>query len=141
MVTSVSNPNLPPYKNTHATTTFFLQLALVVQVSLLTPLYPLINTMQVFSLSPLFALFHSQFVILIPLLFCSLLLLLPFLQWRQPRHKRLPPGSMGWPYIGETLKLYTENPNSFFSNRQKRYTKSHIGPPDSHFYVDPFVHS
>ncbi|XP_075633153.1 abscisic acid 8'-hydroxylase 2 [Castanea sativa] len=85
--------------------------------------------MQVFSLSPLFALFHSQFVILIPLLFCSLLLLLPFLQWRQPRHKRLPPGSMGWPYIGETLKLYTENPNSFFSNRQKRYGdifKTHI---------------
>ncbi|XP_050290859.1 abscisic acid 8'-hydroxylase 2 [Quercus robur] len=88
-----------------------------------------INTMQVFSLSPLFAIFHSQFVILIPLLFCSLLLLLPFLQWHHPRHKRLPPGSMGWPYIGETLKLYTENPNSFFSNRQKRYGdifKTHI---------------
>ncbi|XP_065623019.1 abscisic acid 8'-hydroxylase 2 isoform X1 [Quercus suber] len=85
--------------------------------------------MQVFSLSPLFAIFHSQFVILIPLLFCSLLLLLPFVQWRHPRHKRLPPGSMGWPYIGETLKLYTENPNSFFSNRQKRYGdifKTHI---------------
>ncbi|PWA91423.1 ABA 8-oxidase [Artemisia annua] len=36
---------------------------------------------------------------------------------------RLPPGSMGWPYIGETLKLFTENPNSFFSNREKRYGK------------------
>ncbi|KAM7258671.1 hypothetical protein ACFE04_014412 [Oxalis oulophora] len=36
---------------------------------------------------------------------------------------------MGWPYIGETLKLYTENPNSFFANRQKRYGeifKTHI---------------
>ncbi|KAK3206308.1 hypothetical protein Dsin_020354 [Dipteronia sinensis] len=36
---------------------------------------------------------------------------------------------MGWPYLGETLKLYTENPNSFFSNRQKRYGdifKTHI---------------
>ncbi|KAI3801501.1 hypothetical protein L1987_29607 [Smallanthus sonchifolius] len=40
-----------------------------------------------------------------------------------PRKLRLPPGSMGWPYIGETLKLYTENPNSFFSNREKRYGK------------------
>ncbi|GMY10913.1 abscisic acid 8'-hydroxylase 2 [Fagus crenata] len=85
--------------------------------------------MQIFSLSPLFETFHSQFVILIPILFCSLLLLLPFLQWCHPKHKRLPPGSMGWPYIGETLKLYTENPNSFFSNRQKRYGdifKTHI---------------
>lgn len=42
---------------------------------------------------------------------------------------KLPLGSMGWPYIGETLKLYTENPNSFFSTRQKRYGdifKTHI---------------
>ncbi|KVI11939.1 hypothetical protein Ccrd_009639 [Cynara cardunculus var. scolymus] len=41
----------------------------------------------------------------------------------QPDRLRLPPGSVGWPYIGETLKLYTENPNSFFSNREKRYGK------------------
>ncbi|GFZ19870.1 cytochrome P450, family 707, subfamily A, polypeptide 2 [Actinidia rufa] len=72
-----------------------------------------------------------------PLVFFSLslvlflFLLLLLLQWRQyPKHnKRLPPGSMGWPYIGETLKLYTQNPNSFFSNRQKRYGdifKTHI---------------
>ncbi|KAL5747877.1 hypothetical protein ACOSP7_024895 [Xanthoceras sorbifolium] len=63
--------------------------------------------------------------------FSSLLLflILLFIKWRQPKHKRLPPGSMGWPYLGETLKLYTENPNSFFSNRQKRYGdifKTHI---------------
>ncbi|KAK9727223.1 hypothetical protein RND81_05G266700 [Saponaria officinalis] len=46
-----------------------------------------------------------------------------------PKDKRLPPGSMGWPYLGETLKLYTENPNSFFSNRLTRYGeifKTHI---------------
>ncbi|CAK9327009.1 unnamed protein product [Citrullus colocynthis] len=51
------------------------------------------------------------------------------LQWRHPKHKLLPPGSMGWPYIGETFKLYTQNPNSFFSIRQKRYGdvfKTHI---------------
>lgn len=35
--------------------------------------------------------------------------------------RRLPPGSLGWPYIGETLKLYTEDPNKFYAGRQKRY--------------------
>lgn len=34
---------------------------------------------------------------------------------------RLPPGSMGWPYIGETFKLYSQNPNVFFAAKQKRY--------------------
>ncbi|XP_052208074.1 abscisic acid 8'-hydroxylase 2-like isoform X2 [Diospyros lotus] len=73
----------------------------------------------------------TVFALLEALLFCSLLLFFFFffLKWRHPKHRRLPPGSMGWPYIGETLKLYTENPNSFFSNRQKRYGdifKTHI---------------
>nr|GME08051.1 abscisic acid 8'-hydroxylase 2 [Ipomoea batatas] len=48
---------------------------------------------------------------------------------REQGRRRLPPGSMGWPYLGETLKFYTENPNSFFSNRLKRYGnifKTHI---------------
>ncbi|GLJ39578.1 hypothetical protein SUGI_0808680 [Cryptomeria japonica] len=43
--------------------------------------------------------------------------------------RRLPPGSMGWPYIGETLQLYSQNPNIFFSDKQKRYgdvVKTHI---------------
>ncbi|KAJ4850680.1 hypothetical protein Tsubulata_027905 [Turnera subulata] len=71
---------------------------------------------------------QAAFVMLLPLMIVALLLLY-FLQWRHPKDKRLPPGSMGWPYLGETLKLYTENPNSFFSNRQKRYGdifKTHI---------------
>ncbi|KAM7479189.1 hypothetical protein LguiA_027402 [Lonicera macranthoides] len=41
----------------------------------------------------------------------------------------LPPGSMGWPYIGETLQLYSQDPNVFFSTKQKRYGdifKTHI---------------
>ncbi|KAG8047482.1 hypothetical protein GUJ93_ZPchr0008g11611 [Zizania palustris] len=34
---------------------------------------------------------------------------------------RLPPGSMGWPYVGETLQLYSQDPNIFFASKQKRY--------------------
>ena len=33
---------------------------------------------------------------------------------------KLPPGSMGWPYLGETLQLYSENPKIFFAARLKR---------------------
>ena len=33
---------------------------------------------------------------------------------------RLPPGSMGRPYIGETLQLYSQDPNVFFASKQKR---------------------
>jgi (+)-abscisic acid 8'-hydroxylase len=32
----------------------------------------------------------------------------------------LPPGSMGWPYLGETLQLYSQDPNVFFASKQKR---------------------
>ncbi|XP_054787715.1 abscisic acid 8'-hydroxylase 4 [Prosopis cineraria] len=42
---------------------------------------------------------------------------------------KLPPGSMGWPYVGETLQLYSEDPNRFFASKQKRYGeifKTHI---------------
>ncbi|XP_074584486.1 abscisic acid 8'-hydroxylase 3 [Curcuma longa] len=37
------------------------------------------------------------------------------------RQLKLPPGSMGWPYIGETLQLYSQDPNLFFATKQKRY--------------------
>ncbi|KAJ6971709.1 abscisic acid 8'-hydroxylase CYP707A1 [Populus alba] len=42
---------------------------------------------------------------------------------------KLPPGSLGWPYIGETLQLYSQDPNVFFASKQKRYGeifKTHI---------------
>ena len=51
-------------------------------------------------------------------------LLVVLFQWRlhqKKQRRKLPPGSMGWPYIGETLRLYTENPNSFFATRQNKY--------------------
>ncbi|XP_075486006.1 abscisic acid 8'-hydroxylase CYP707A2-like isoform X2 [Primulina tabacum] len=41
----------------------------------------------------------------------------------------LPPGTMGWPYIGETYQLYSQNPNVFFASKVKKYGsifKSHI---------------
>ncbi|KAJ1396830.1 Cytochrome P450 [Sesbania bispinosa] len=41
----------------------------------------------------------------------------------------LPPGSMGWPYIGETFQMYSQDPNVFFAEKIKRYGsifKSHI---------------
>ncbi|CAN0843265.1 Abscisic acid 8'-hydroxylase CYP707A1 [Linum grandiflorum] len=41
----------------------------------------------------------------------------------------MPPGSMGWPVVGETLRLYSDHPDSFFFTRQARYGeifKSHI---------------
>ncbi|GAY39525.1 hypothetical protein CUMW_044960 [Citrus unshiu] len=48
----------------------------------------------------------------------------------EPRKKvKLPPGSMGWPLIGETLQLYSQDPNVFFTAKQKRYGeifKTHI---------------
>ncbi|XP_042483551.1 abscisic acid 8'-hydroxylase 4 [Macadamia integrifolia] len=48
---------------------------------------------------------------------------------KSQQRARLPPGSMGWPYIGETLQLYTQDPNVFFAAKQKRYGeifKTHI---------------
>ncbi|KAH9695524.1 Abscisic acid 8'-hydroxylase 4 [Citrus sinensis] len=42
---------------------------------------------------------------------------------------KLPPGSMGWPFIGETLQIYSQDPNVFFATKQKRYGeifKTHI---------------
>ncbi|KAG2680060.1 hypothetical protein I3843_11G080500 [Carya illinoinensis] len=41
----------------------------------------------------------------------------------------LPPGTLGWPYIGETFQLYSQNPNVFFTSKLKRYGsifKTHI---------------
>lgn len=40
---------------------------------------------------------------------------------RYSNHKLpLPPGSLGWPYLGETLQLYSQNPNLFFASKLKR---------------------
>lgn len=36
----------------------------------------------------------------------------------------LPPGSMGWPYIGETFQLYSQDPNVFFASKIKRFIEN-----------------
>ncbi|CAL4999315.1 unnamed protein product [Urochloa decumbens] len=41
----------------------------------------------------------------------------------------LPPGSLGLPFLGETLQLYSQNPKIFFASRLKRYGavfKTHV---------------
>ncbi|KAF2295225.1 hypothetical protein GH714_032206 [Hevea brasiliensis] len=40
---------------------------------------------------------------------------------QEKKRANLPPGSMGLPYIGETLQLYAQNPDIFFAARRKRY--------------------
>lgn len=62
----------------------------------------------------------------------SVLLLFHLLNRHKKQNKqslKLPPGSMGWPYIGETYQLYSQDPNLFFASKQKRYGeifKTHI---------------
>lgn len=46
-----------------------------------------------------------------------------FIRKRREEHRggaKLPPGSMGWPYVGETLQLYSQDPNVFFVTKQNR---------------------
>ncbi|XP_073306141.1 abscisic acid 8'-hydroxylase CYP707A2-like isoform X1 [Primulina huaijiensis] len=72
----------------------------------------------------------SCFLIVVLLLFLIFVLnymlkVLSFGHVRLP----LPPGTMGWPYIGETYQLYSQNPNVFFASKVKKYGsifKSHI---------------
>ena len=59
------------------------------------------------------------------LIFLSSLLSYPFLK-KYNKHEsiakpKLPPGSLGWPYIGETFQLYSQHPNIFFASKQKRF--------------------
>lgn len=35
----------------------------------------------------------------------------------------LPPGTLGWPYIGETFQLYSQNPNVFFASKVKKWVQ------------------
>uniref|UniRef100_A0A0C9RLI0 (+)-abscisic acid 8'-hydroxylase n=1 Tax=Wollemia nobilis TaxID=56998 RepID=A0A0C9RLI0_9CONI len=64
------------------------------------------------------------------LILVTFLLLVRARQWlSRPASRNLPPGTLGWPYLGETLQLYSQNPNVFFASKQRRYGdvfKTHI---------------
>ncbi|KAL3844393.1 hypothetical protein ACJIZ3_001796 [Penstemon smallii] len=72
-----------------------------------------------------------EFISLCFLIFSSFFLLnylLKFFSFGQVKLP-LPPGTMGWPYIGETFQLYSQNPNTFFASKVKKYGsvfKTHI---------------
>ncbi|KAK9284274.1 hypothetical protein L1049_023444 [Liquidambar formosana] len=55
------------------------------------------------------------------LLFLLALVSLMLLKSQKRENLNLPPGSMGWPLVGETLQLYSQNPYVFFNTRQRRY--------------------
>ncbi|CAN0880264.1 Abscisic acid 8'-hydroxylase CYP707A2 [Linum grandiflorum] len=48
---------------------------------------------------------------------------------RRRQQPPLPPGTLGYPYIGETFQLYSQDPNVFFSSKIKKFGsifKTHI---------------
>ncbi|KZV20744.1 abscisic acid 8'-hydroxylase 1-like [Dorcoceras hygrometricum] len=76
--------------------------------------------------------FISSCSMIVALVFISAIYVLRYiLKVLSYRHVQLPlpPGTMGWPYIGETFQLYSQNPNVFFASKIKKYGsifKSHI---------------
>ncbi|CAL1386708.1 unnamed protein product [Linum trigynum] len=64
-------------------------------------------------------------------IFASFLFVLTRFLLRRRRGPQLPlpPGSLGYPYVGETFQMYSQDPNVFFASKQSRYGsifKTHI---------------
>ncbi|CAN8269021.1 unnamed protein product [Cochlearia groenlandica] len=66
---------------------------------------------------------YYWFLMVSSLILCMLLIRMVSSKKYNIKNKKtkLPPGSMGWPYLGETLQLYSQNPNIFFTSKEKRY--------------------
>ncbi|KAF9599953.1 hypothetical protein IFM89_001988 [Coptis chinensis] len=63
---------------------------------------------------------HLYIVLFIPVVLSGIFIM-SLNKRKLQRTPKLPPGSMGWPYIGETFQLYSQDPNVFFSTKQRRY--------------------
>ncbi|WJZ83190.1 hypothetical protein VitviT2T_002893 [Vitis vinifera] len=106
--------------HTHPPPPLFFTLSTIINPQLFKPLLLLMDssfTTICFSIALLLFLIHF------------LLKLFSFFSASTARKLPLPPGSLGWPYIGETFQLYSQNPNVFFASKQERYGtifKTHI---------------
>ncbi|CAI0410199.1 unnamed protein product [Linum tenue] len=81
--------------------------------------------MDIFTNSPI----HPFFFIFAAVFASGLFILNRFFSKRGPQQLPLPPGSMGYPYVGETFQMYSQDPNVFFTSKQSKYGpifKTHI---------------
>lgn len=67
------------------------------------------------------AIFSYVFIFLLTLLLFHIMKIISKDRSEAKKRAKLPPGSMGWPYVGETLQLYSQDPNTFFASKQKRF--------------------
>ncbi|KAF5184108.1 Abscisic acid 8'-hydroxylase [Thalictrum thalictroides] len=63
--------------------------------------------------------FPFYLVLSLPVLLTCILMSINKRKFKQ--RPKLPPGSTGLPFKGETYKLYSQNPNDFFSTKEKRH--------------------
>ncbi|KAG6518990.1 hypothetical protein ZIOFF_022477 [Zingiber officinale] len=93
-----------------------------------------ITNTAVVATTPMLPLFSMTILLLLLLLlclfaFCCFVFRLSLAGRSGYLKLTLPPGSMGWPYVGETFQLYSNDPTTFFALKQKRYGpvfKTHI---------------
>nr|AOG74835.1 oleanolic acid 2-alpha-oxidase [Centella asiatica]AXG31530.1 triterpene C-2alpha hydroxylase [Centella asiatica] len=58
----------------------------------------------------------------LPLVFLSVILIVLIFKPRSDGDKKLPPGSFGWPIMGETIEFLFGHPKEFVDKRMKKYS-------------------